>query len=81
LLGEALRNYRGNGSNNREDLISALTSKSDSLLSEKDLLGVFSKPMQLTGLATSQCDSALAEIDSLVAKVSGAAEYQPKQSI
>jgi adenylosuccinate lyase len=81
LLGEALRNYKENASNNREGLISALTSKSDSLLSEKDLLGVLSNPIPLTGLATSQCDSVLAEIDSLVAKVSGAAEYQPKQSI
>jgi len=81
LLGEALRNYRENGSNNREGLISALTSKTDSLLSEKDLLGVLSNPMQLTGLATSQCDLVLDEIDSLVAKVSGAAEYQPRQSI
>ena len=80
-LAEALRIYREGGNNRREDLIRALIFASDSLLREKELLEILSNPISLSGLAVSQCDAVISEIDAWATKESGAAEYQPRQSI
>ena len=80
-LAEVLRIYREGRNNRREDLIRALIVASDSLLSEKELLEILSNPLSLSGLAVSQCDAVVSEIDAWATKESGAVEYQPRQSI
>ncbi|NCV44838.1 MAG: hypothetical protein EBW15_08645, partial [Actinobacteria bacterium] len=80
-LGKALRDYKDSGSSTTEDLIEMLTKNSELSITKQELQNILDNPMSLTGLASSQCDLVVTEINKLVVKVKGATSYRPKESI
>jgi adenylosuccinate lyase len=80
-LGKALRDYKDSGSSTTEDLYKVLSKNFESSITEQEIQNILDNPMSLTGLASSQCDLVVTEINKLVVKVKGATSYRPKESI